>query len=319
MFAVEWSQGIEDAWSNVAEFVPKLVAFLIILLIGWFVARAIAKIADRVLERVGFDRWVERGGIKQALDKSKYDASDLLAKVVYYALFLLVLQMAFGVFGDNPVSDMLADVVAYLPKVIVAILIIVVAAAIAAAAKDIISGSLGGLSYGKALGNIASIAIVVVGAFAALNQLQIAPQIVSGLFYALLATIAGVSIIAIGGGGIAPMRRRWEQALQRWDEEKPALREQLQQAPGYARQRAQDLQQQAGADPSQPYPGGGQQGTGPYGAPTTGQGYYPPPADAGGNAPPTASYPQSPAGQQPVPEPDGPYAPPPSPPPPQTS
>src|SRR5436190_2991913 len=98
---IQWSQGIQDAWSHVASFVPKLLGFLVILVIGWVVAKAISKILDRVLERVGFDRWVERGGVKTVLAKSKYDASSLLAKVVYYAIMLFVLQLAFGVFGPN--------------------------------------------------------------------------------------------------------------------------------------------------------------------------------------------------------------------------
>ena len=163
LIAVEWSTGIEDAWSDVASFVPKFIGFLIILLIGYFVAKLIAKAVGAIFERVGFDKAVERGGIKKALDRSEYDASDILAKVVFYALFLIVLQMAFGVFGQNPISDLLEGVIAYLPKVIAAILIIVIASAIAAAARELIDASLGGLSYGTALANATGIAIVVVG------------------------------------------------------------------------------------------------------------------------------------------------------------
>jgi Mechanosensitive ion channel, conserved TM helix len=163
---------IENAWSDVASFVPKFVGFLIILLIGYFVAKLIAKAVNTILERVGFDKAVERGGVKKALERSKYDASDILAKVVFYALFLIVLQMAFGVFGPNPISDLLEGVIAYLPKVIAAILIIVIASAIAAAARELIDASLGGLSYGPTLANATGIAIVVVGIFAALNQLD---------------------------------------------------------------------------------------------------------------------------------------------------
>lgn len=225
--AVEWSTGIEDGWSKITTFVPKFIAFLLVLLIGWFVAKAIARAANAVLERVGFDRAVERGGIKAVLDRSSYDASDVLAKVIYYALFLVVLQMAFGVWGPNPISDLLQGVIAYLPKVIAAILIVVITAAIAAAARELIAVALGGLSYGKLLGNVASGAIITVGVFMALNQLQIAPAIVNGLFYALLAIVAGSAIIAIGGGGIAPMRQRWESTLRRYDEEKVQVRQHL--------------------------------------------------------------------------------------------
>jgi hypothetical protein len=226
--AVDLGQGVENAFDDVVAFVPKLLGFLVVLLIGYFVAKAIAKIVDAALDRVGFDSAVERGGIKKALSKSRYDASDILAKVVFYSLFLLVLQLAFGVFGPNPVSELLTAIIAYLPKVIVAIIIVVVAAAIAAAARSLLNDSLGGMSYGPTLANIASGMIVAVGAFAALDQLEIAPAIVNGLFYAVLAVIAGSAIIAIGGGGIQPMRDRWERALTKVEQEAPQARQHMQ-------------------------------------------------------------------------------------------
>jgi hypothetical protein len=253
--AVDYGRGIEDAWARVTTFVPKFLGFLVVLVVGYFVAKAIGKVFDQVLERVGFDRAVERGGIKQALANSQYDASSLISKVVVYALFLLVLQLAFGIFGPNPVSDLIRGVVAYLPKVAAAIIILVVSAAIAAGVKEIIQSALGGLSYGKALAMAASVAILVVGAFAALSQLQIAPAIVNGLFYALLAIVVGSAVIAIGGGGIQPMRARWEQALQRYDEEKQLMSDEMQGAGERISGRAQELkakaQSQGGSSPSQ--------------------------------------------------------------------
>ena len=248
ILAVEWSQGIEDAWSDVAAFVPKFLGFLVILLVGYFIAKLIAKAADAILERVGFDRAVERGGIKKALDRSKYDASDILSKVIFYALFLIVLQMAFGVFGPNPISDLLEGVIAYLPKVIAAIIIVVIAFAIAAAARELIDATLGGLSYGKMLANVVGVAIVVVGVFAALNQLQIAPAIVNGLFYALLAIVVGSAVIAIGGGGVGPMRSRWENALAKYDQEKPRMQAAAQGSKQRIQQRAQERTQQLSPD-----------------------------------------------------------------------
>ena len=243
--AVEFSRGIEDAWTDVASIVPKIFAFLAILVIGYFIAKAIAKIIDAALERVGFDKAVERGGIKKALERSKYDASSLLGKIAFYAVFLFVLQMAFGVFGQNPVSDLLTSVIAFLPKVFTAILIVVVAAAIAAAVKEIVEASLGGLSYGKMLANVASIAVITIGVFAALTQVEIAPAIVTGLFYAMLAIIAGSAIIAIGGGGIAPMRQQWEKALNKIEEEGPRVRDEAQGATDRIEARAKERAAQA--------------------------------------------------------------------------
>jgi hypothetical protein len=227
LLAVEWSQGIEDAWSDVASFVPKLVGFLAVLIIGWLVAKGLSRVADRVLDRVGFDQAVERGGIKQALANSSYDASDLVGRAIFYGLMLIVLTIAFGVFGENPVSDMLAGIVNFLPNVIVALVIVVVAAAIANMARDMVTGALGGLSYGKLLGTVAAAGIVVVGVFAALSQLEIAPAIINSLFYAILAVVAGSLIVAVGGGGITPMRQRWQNVLDRYDQEKPRLQQHM--------------------------------------------------------------------------------------------
>ena len=68
--AVDYSRGIEDAWTKVTTFVPKFIAFLVVLIVGYFVAKAIGKVFDQVLERVAFDRAVEPGGIKKALENS---------------------------------------------------------------------------------------------------------------------------------------------------------------------------------------------------------------------------------------------------------
>jgi hypothetical protein len=252
IYAVELDQGIEDAWSNIASFVPKLIGFLLVLVIGYFVAKAISRIADAALERVGFDRAVERGGVKRALESSKYDASDLVGKVIFYALLLFVLQFAFGMFGDNPVSDLISGVIAYLPKVFAAVLIVVVSSAIAAAVKTLVEGALGGLEYGRLLAGAASVAIVGFGIFAALNQLQIATDIVNGLFYAILAVVAGSLIIAIGGGGIGPMRAQWEKAINRMENEAPRIRESRQGARARIETRVQEATDRARPTGTQP-------------------------------------------------------------------
>jgi Conserved TM helix len=241
--SVNFGAGVSNAWSNVATFIPKLVVFLLILIVGYLIAKAIAKILTKVLQRVGFDRLVERGGIKQALDRSSYDAAGILAKLVYYAIMLFVLSTAFGVFGSNPISDYLRAVIAYLPLVFVAIVIVVIAAAIAAGAKSLIESSLGGLSYARVLANLASGFILAIGVIAALDQLHIAANVVNAVLYAVLAALVGIAIVAVGGGGIKTMSQRWEAAAVRYDEEKPRIAAATRNAPAVAdqaRQRADD-------------------------------------------------------------------------------
>lgn len=221
---------LNDMWRSIATFAPKLVAFLLILIVGLIIAKLIGKAVDTILERVGFDRAVERGGVKRALAKSQYDASDIAGKIVYYALVLFVLQLAFGVFGDNPISDLIAGVIAFLPKLFVALIITVLAFAIAAAVRDLLSNSLSGLSYGKMLANIASVFIIGLGVIAALNQIGIALTVTLPVLIAVLGTVGGILVVGVGGGLIKPMQHRWENYLDKAEKEGRNIKNHTQQS-----------------------------------------------------------------------------------------
>ena len=230
---------LERGLESIATFVPKLLLFLVILVIGFIIAKVLAKAVNAILERVGFDRAIERGGIAKAMEKSKYDASDILAKIVYYAVLLFTLQLAFSAFGPNPISELLTSIIAFLPKVFVAIVIVVIAAAIAAGVKSLIEGTLGGLSYGKALANIAAVFILGLGIIAALNQVGIATTVTTPVLIAVLATIAGILIVGVGGGLIKPMQNRWEGYLSKVEEEAPRIKEEVASSPSAAEQAKQ--------------------------------------------------------------------------------
>jgi Conserved TM helix len=215
-----------DTLQNVLRDVPKAVAFVVILAVGWLVARAVRTLVGRILERTGFNRFVERGGVKAALARSRYDASDLVATLAYYAVLLIALQLAFGIWGPNPVSALITAVVAWLPRAFVAILILVVAAAIARAVKDVVGSALGGLSYGRFLAGAASVMILGLGGIAALNQIGVATTVTTPVLIAVLATIGGALVVGVGGGLVRPMQDRWERWLSRAEAEAPAVAEQ---------------------------------------------------------------------------------------------
>ena len=237
--------GLQHGWTVFMGFVPKLLLALVILVVGYFVAKLISRGVDLVLERVGFNRLVERGGIKRALERTSFDASDIVSRILFYTIMLFVLELAFSAFGPNPVSVILTAIIAYLPNIFVALVIVVVTAAIAAGLKQLLLVALGALSYGRILANFASIAVLVLGAFAALDQLKIAPNIVHALFYAVLATVVGSAIIAIGGGGIVPMRAQWEKGMAKLERELPRAKAEAERATGRVETAAQGWKQDA--------------------------------------------------------------------------
>jgi hypothetical protein len=217
------SAGLATAWTLFMAFLPKLLLCAVILIVGYFVARLAERVLDAILERVGFDRLVERGGVKRALEKSNLDASSFVSKLAKYAIMLFTLELAFGVFGPNPISDLLTRLIAYLPNVFYAGIILIVGSAIATGVKRILETTMANVSFGRIVANGGSAAVMVVAVFAALNELHIAPAIINGLFYAALFIIAGSLVISIGVGGIGPMRGVWERTLGRVQAEAPKI------------------------------------------------------------------------------------------------
>jgi hypothetical protein len=214
---------LTDAMRAVALFVPKLVLFAVILLAGWLAGRLLLRVVDRALGRLGFNRVAERGGIQPALARAGVNASELVARLAYCAVLLVTLQLAFGIWGPNPVSDLIAAVVAWLPKAAVAIAVIVVAAAIARAVRDVVGTALGGLSYGRPAAAIAAYFILGFGVVAAANQVGVATTITTPVLVTVLATLGGIAVVGLGGGLVKPMQQRWERWLSRAEQESHAI------------------------------------------------------------------------------------------------
>ncbi len=270
------STSFQNLLDTVFHAIPKILVFLLILVIGWFVAKALERIVTMILHRVKFDHFVERGVVGQALARSNSDATTLIAKIVYYAILLVTLQMAFGVWGANPISTMLDAVVGWLPKAIVAIIIIVIASAIAKVVKDLINGAIGGLSYGPFLASVASVIIIALGAIAALNQVGIATTVTEPVLFTVLFTAGAVIAIGVGGGLVKPMQERWERMLSAAERETNTQIASYQQGRSDAMRAPQPARDAQTAQQATYSGGQGQQG-----APGSGPGYQQGPQGSG--------------------------------------
>jgi hypothetical protein len=231
---MDFETPVREGFTTFATFIPKLLGFLVILLIGYFVAKLVSKLVDKGLEKAGFDRAVEKGGIKKALAKSSYDASDIVAKLVFFAVFIPFLSAAVGALGIQALQEPLAAFIALIPRIIVAIVLVVLGAVIAGAVKAFIQNALGGLSYGKVLANVASILILLGFVKSALDQVGIATTVTGPLLYAILGTVAGVIIVGAGGGLIKPMQHRWEDMLNKASDEAQNVKRETQSDDGTA-------------------------------------------------------------------------------------
>jgi MFS family permease len=205
------SQSFQNMMDSVIAFLPRALAFLAILIIGWIVSKWVGKLIGKLLHKIGLDRAGERSGLRRFT--GRFELSELLGRIIYYMLLLFTLQLAFGAFGNNPVSDLLNQLVGWLPQLFVALVIIVVAFAIANAVYGIVSGTLSETTYGNTAARISQVAIIFFGAVAAFGQVGIATTVTTPVLWTVLAMVAGVVIVGVGGGLVIPMRERWERML----------------------------------------------------------------------------------------------------------
>lgn len=214
MLAVEWSQGIEDAWADLAGFAPKLIGAVIVLMVGWFIARIIRKIVEKVLSKIKFDQYVDKAGIGAPVERAGYpDSGKLLAKLIYYMIMLTVLQLAIGVFGDSAVNEAFDGLIAFIPKLFIAIIIVVITGVVANTVRSLVEPAVSHLGVGGLLAKAAFVAIWVIGGFAAFDQLEVASDTVDTLFQTVTYSLGLILVIKFGVGGVWAARDRFWPAV----------------------------------------------------------------------------------------------------------
>ncbi len=210
-------QPLQDALSAFLSFIPQLIGALIILIVGYVVAKALQAIVGRVLEGIGFDRWMERGGIKQFFDRAdtEHTPHSILGRLVFWFVFIIAITMAADALGIPQVSAVLAQLIAYIPSIIAAILILILAALLANFLSSIVRGATGS----DILASVARYAIIVYAVFAALTQLGIAVELTAPTFLIVLGAVALAAAIAFGLGSREVAQDIIEKAYNRGQEE----------------------------------------------------------------------------------------------------
>lgn len=212
------SQRLEEGIRQIVVFLPRLLAALGILLAGFAIAKMIERGTDAALHKIGFDRWMQDGGVTEALERAgtRRDPSSVLAKLVFWIIMVLVILLAADALGVPAVNALFAELVAYIPNVMAAVVILVLGILLGEFVKDLVLASAGGLAGGATLARSAKAAVILLAAFMALEQLDIAQDIVLVFFIAVVGAGALAAGIAFGLGGreiAAEVSREWYNRL----------------------------------------------------------------------------------------------------------
>lgn len=183
--------------------IPKIVAFILILVIGWFIASLIAKGVAALLRKVKFNELAERAGIAGFMQNTGADSAGFLAGIVKWFIRLITLVVAFDALGLPAVSDFVQQVLLWIPNLIVAIVVLVIGGLAAKALSGLVKGTAekAGIGNPEVLATIASVGVWGFAIIIAVNQLGIGATLVNTLFMATVGALALAIGLAFGLGG----------------------------------------------------------------------------------------------------------------------
>lgn len=212
----DWGTAIFNSLSNavnlILTFIPRLIGFLVILIVGLIIASLVSRAVTFLLRKVGFDRVSDRIGLTRFEQRMgvQLDSAGILGKVVYWFILLIFLVPAADALGLPAVSSVLNTLVAFLPNVFVAILVLFLGALAATVVADLVRGATASTNVGNPniFANIARWAIIGFAALIALEQLKIAPDLLNELFGGLVAAVALAVGLSFGLGG-QETARKW--------------------------------------------------------------------------------------------------------------
>ncbi len=237
-----------DTFLNpIVEFLPKLILFIVILVVVFIVARLVKAAITKALQAAGIDRALHSGQSGQYVEKISPGASPaaLIASVAYYVIILAVLAIAISTIGGTAADNFIGTIVAYLPNVIVAILIFVLAGVVATAVAGLIARTMGDTPTGKVVGSVVPILIMGIATFMILNQLKIAPDIVKITYTALMGSVALGLALAFGLGGRELAANALQSASDKGKEQKDQVKQDFQKGRDQAQQDAQQAKDKA--------------------------------------------------------------------------
>lgn len=201
---------------QVGDFLPRLLLALVVLIVGWFLAKAARFAIVRGLRAVNFHVVTQRAGLDGFLRDGgiESDSTEILGVLAYWVVILGALLVAFNSLGLAYVTDVLMRVLLFVPHVMVAILILAFGAYFARFIGNAIAAYCRNVHIQDAdlLGRLAQYAIVTFVVLIALDQVNIGGDIVRQSFLIILAGVVFALAIAFGLGG-----KDWAgELLERW-------------------------------------------------------------------------------------------------------
>jgi hypothetical protein len=237
-----------SAGDYLADFLHKVVAALpaflgavLVLIVGYIIAKVVAKAVLAGLRRANLDRHLHTGKGGNLIQRAVPSPTRLVAKLAFWAIFFLAISLAVSVLGIPALVDLVRAIYAYIPNVIAALLIFMIAGAVSAGVSTLVANAMGDTPTGKVVAAAVPVVVMGVAIFMILNQLKIAPAIVTITYAAIVGSAALGMALAFGLGGREVAGRLLGDLYEKGQQNKGAVAADFQKGARTAKRRADDL------------------------------------------------------------------------------
>ncbi|MFS2159238.1 mechanosensitive ion channel family protein [Pseudomonas sp. Pseusp122] len=203
-----WTQSLVAAmtalWTKVANFIPNLFGALVVVLLGFVVAKLLDTLLSKLLAKLGLDRLMGGTGLTKLISRAgvQVPISTLIGKIIYWFVLLIFLVSAAESLGLERVSATLDMLALYLPKVFGAALVLLVGVLLAQLANGLVRGAAEGvgLDYSAGLGRIAQGLVIIISISVAISQLEVKTDLLNHVIVIALLTVGLAVALAMGLG-----------------------------------------------------------------------------------------------------------------------
>lgn len=203
-----WWEGLAAAvtasLSQILAFLPTIILAIMLLGLGYLLARVVSIATIRFLQLVGFDRMLSRTAIQTLLERSgtKQKVSELLGMIGFWIIFLVFLIKASDTLGLTMASDALTGLANYIPKIMIAVLILILGLITANFVRELITMtcSSAGITHGTMVAQAVYVAVVLLIVVTALDALGIDTELLNNTIVILLAGLIGGAALSFGLG-----------------------------------------------------------------------------------------------------------------------
>lgn len=195
----------QNAWYQTVAMAPSVIGMIVVLVVGYFVARLVGRVVVALSEKVGLENAAERSGLAQSMKQVgiKRNVPQIVGLVGFWLMMSIFIMAAFSILDIAPLTSVMEKIVGYLPNILAAIVILVLGLLLATFIRGVVgtAADRAGLSYAEMLGSVSYYLLAVVTFLAVLNQVKIEIPLMDELIKITFAGLAIGFALAFGLGG----------------------------------------------------------------------------------------------------------------------